>query len=69
MDKGSKIVKSKAFRLIIKGAFWGSIVTALFILFMILNFLIKITFLDYRYYDTDGGLKPPFEEINKEHSN
>jgi hypothetical protein len=69
MDWGSKIVESKAFSIIIKGAFWVSIAIALFIIFMIGNFLFKLYFLDYRYYDTDGGLKPPIEEINKEHSN
>lgn len=69
MDWGSKIIESKSFNLIIKGFFWVSVVTALFALFMIVNFFIKITFLDYRYYDTDGGLKPPTVEINKEHSN
>jgi hypothetical protein len=69
MDWGSKIVKSKAFSYIINGAFWVSIAITLFIFFMIGNFLFKLYFLDYRYYDTDGGLKPPTEEINKEYSN
>jgi hypothetical protein len=69
MGWGGKIIESKSFNLIIKGFFWVSVVTILFVLFMIVNFFFKITFLDYRYYDTDGGLKPPIEEINKEHTN
>jgi hypothetical protein len=69
MDWASKIVESKGFSFIIKGAFWVSIAIALIIIFMIGNFLFKLYILDYRYFDTDGGLKPLNEEINREHSN
>ncbi|RKJ33465.1 hypothetical protein D7X33_39130 [Butyricicoccus sp. 1XD8-22] len=59
MHWGDMIVESKIFRLIIKSAFWASIVIALLILFMIGNFFCKIYFLDYRF--DDGELYPPIE--------
>lgn len=66
MHWGDMIVESKIFRLIIKGAFWTSIVIALLIIFMISNFIFKIKFLDYRF--DDGELHPPIEaSINNEH--
>ncbi|MEH7226754.1 hypothetical protein V7112_23395 [Bacillus sp. JJ1566] len=66
MHWGDMIVESKIFRLIIKGAFWTSIVIALLIIFMIGNFIFKITFLDYRF--DDGELIPPVESTtNYEH--
>jgi hypothetical protein len=69
MNWGNKIIESKLFSFFIKSAFWVTIAIILLIIFMIGHFLFKIYFLDYRYYDTDGGLKPPFEEINRNHSN
>jgi hypothetical protein len=69
MDWGSKIVESKLFIFIIKSAFWVSIAIVLLIIFMIVNFLFKMYFLDYRYYDTDGGFKPPIEDIKKTQTN
>ncbi|ALC91657.1 hypothetical protein AM500_19115 [Bacillus sp. FJAT-18017] len=59
MHWGDMIVESKIFRLIIKGTFWTSIVIALLIIFMIGNFIFKISFLDYRF--DDGELIPPVE--------
>jgi hypothetical protein len=56
---GDMIVESKSFRIIIKGAFWVSIAIALLIIFMIGNFLFKISILDYRF--DDGKLMPPIE--------
>jgi hypothetical protein len=67
MAWGSMIVESKSFQIIIKGAFLASIVIILLILFMVVNFIIKIAFLDYRF--DDGVLKPPIEAINIEKSN
>ncbi|SDN28799.1 hypothetical protein SAMN05518871_104174 [Psychrobacillus sp. OK028] len=65
MNWGVMLIESKALRIIIKGAFWGCIALALFILFMIGNFLFKIYILDYRF--DDGELHPPFEtSINNE---
>jgi hypothetical protein len=69
MNWGNKIIESKLFSFLIKSAFLVSIAIVILIIFMIGNFLFKIYFLDYRYYDTDGGLKPPIEEINGDHSN
>lgn len=51
------LVESKAFKIIIKGAFWGTIAIALLIIFMISNFFFKIYILDYRF--DDGELHPP----------
>jgi hypothetical protein len=59
MHWGDIIVESKIFRLIIKSAFWASILIAILILFMIGNFLLKIYILDYRF--DDGELHPPIE--------
>ncbi|RFB09455.1 hypothetical protein DZB84_24345 [Bacillus sp. HNG] len=57
--------ETKAFRIIIKGAFLGFIAIALLIMFMIGNFLVKIYILDYRF--DDGELTPPIETaINNE---
>lgn len=53
------IVESKIFRIFIKSAFWTSIIIALLIIFMIGNFIFKITFLDYRF--DDGELIRPVE--------
>ncbi|WP_099363908.1 hypothetical protein [Fredinandcohnia onubensis] len=65
---GDMIVGSKIFRLIIKGAFWTSIVIALLLTFMVINFIFKITLLDYRF--DDGELHPPIEiQINNDHLN
>jgi uncharacterized membrane protein YdbT with pleckstrin-like domain len=61
---GDMIVESKIFRLIIKGAFWTSIVIALLLIFMVINFIFKIKFLDYRF--DDGELHPPIETSNKQ---
>lgn len=66
MQWGDMIVESKIFRLIIKSAFWVSVVIAFLIIFMIVNFIFKITFLDYRF--DDGELHPPIEaSINNDH--
>ncbi|WP_409274749.1 hypothetical protein V1499_06470 [Neobacillus sp. SCS-31] len=64
MYRGDMIVESKIFRLVILGAFWTSIVIALLIIFMIINFIFKFTFLDYRF--DDGKLHPPIETLNKQ---
>lgn len=68
MNWVDRIVESKAFRIIIKGAYWGCIAMALLILFMIGNFLFKIYILDYRFDDAE--LHPPIEtSINNGQSN
>lgn len=65
---GEKLVKSKAFKFIIKGAFWVTIAIALLMFFMIGSFLFKIYFLDYRF--DDGELHPPIESsINNDQFN
>lgn len=61
MHWGEMIVESKAFKFIIKSAFWISIAIAILVVFMIANFIFKITFLDYRF--DDGELKPPIEAV------
>ncbi|RFB12661.1 hypothetical protein DZB84_18030 [Bacillus sp. HNG] len=67
MHWGDMIDESKIFKLIIKGAFWTSMVIALLIIFMIGNFILKITFLDNYRFD-DGELIPPVESTtNYEH--
>jgi hypothetical protein len=66
LEWGSMLVESKAFKIIIKGAFLASSVIILLILFMLVNFISKIYFLDYRF--DDGELKPPIEAITTEKS-
>ncbi|WP_102348489.1 hypothetical protein [Bacillus sp. Marseille-P3661] len=63
MDWGNIIVESKAFRVLIKSAFWTSIVIGFLILLMIASFIIKLTFLDYKF--DDGELKPPVQHTSK----
>lgn len=68
MNWGVMLIESKALRIIIKGVFLGCIALALFILFMIGNFLFKIYILDYRF--DDGELHPPIEtSINNDQLN
>lgn len=68
MNWADKIVESKTFRIITKGAFWGCIALALLIIFMLGNFLFKIYILDYRF--DDGELHPPAENsINNDQLN
>lgn len=68
MNWGDMLVESKAFKIIIKGAFWGTIAIGLLIIFMICNFLFKINILDYRF--DDGELHPPIEtSINNDQLN
>ncbi|KGR74356.1 hypothetical protein [Ureibacillus manganicus] len=62
MNWGDRLVESKAFKIIIVGALWGTIVFALLIVFMIGNFLFNIYILDYRF--DDGELQPPVERIS-----
>ena len=59
MNWRDMLVESKAFRISIKGVFWGTIAIALLIIFIIGNFLFKIYILDYRF--DDGKLHPPIE--------
>lgn len=59
MNWADRVVESKAFRIIIKGTFYGCIAIALLIIFMISNFLFKIYILDYRFDDAE--LHPPIE--------
>ncbi|MFD1781728.1 hypothetical protein ACFSFW_24075 [Fredinandcohnia salidurans] len=68
MNWGDILVESKAFKIIIKGAFWCTIAIGLLIIFMIGNFLFKINNLDYRF--DDGELHPPIEtSINNDQFN
>ena len=59
MNWAEKIVESKAFKVIVIGAFWTTIAIALLIVFMIGSFLFKIYVMDYRF--DDGELHPPIE--------
>lgn len=59
MQWGDMIIGSKIFRVFIKSAFWVSVVIAILVIFMIVNFIFKITFLDYRF--DDGELHPSIE--------
>jgi hypothetical protein len=66
LDWGTMMIESKAFKIFIKGAFLATFVIILLILFMVVNFISKIYFLDYRF--DDGELKPPIEAITTEKS-
>lgn len=59
MNWADKIVESKAFKIIIIGALWGTIALVLLITYMIAHFFFNIYFLDYRF--DDGELHPPIE--------
>lgn len=59
LNLGDKLVESKAFRIIIKGAFWVAIAITLLIIILIGNFLFKIYILDFRF--DDGELHSPIE--------
>ena len=68
MNWADRIVESKAFGIIIKGAFCVGITIALLIIFIIGNFLFKIYILEYRF--DDGELHPPIENsINNDQIN
>ena len=62
-----KILASKTFTTIIKGAFWGCVALTVLIFFMIGSFLFKIYILDYRF--DDGELHPPMEAVHMTENN